>query len=44
MVQFTPVDQTPSVLSQLDPLEAAIVNEDSATDAPALSEAPAAEG
>jgi len=43
-VQFTPVDQTPIVLSQLDPLEAAIVNEDSATDAPALSEAPAAEG
>jgi len=43
-VQFTPVDQTPVVLSQLDPLEAAIVDENSAGDGSVLAEGPAADG
>lgn len=43
-VQFTPVDQTPVVLSQLDPLEAAIVDENSAGEGSVLADGPATDG
>ncbi|MEL6643413.1 MAG: helix-turn-helix domain-containing protein [Pseudomonadota bacterium] len=43
-VQFTPVDQTPIVLSQLDPLDAAIVDEDSGDGTGVLADAPSVDG